>query len=161
MFSAMASILYMDAVIAPNRSMGGVGFKVVLGLLAGMAAVVSIFFFAIGAWPAPLFLGLDVVLVYFALKASFRALNRRERLRVSAETVEVIEETEGRSRTVWSSPTAFTNVDLEALGEHEMRVRLRLSNRRHSVGKALSPPEREALGQALREAILEARAERF
>ena len=26
MFSAMASILYMDAVIAPNRSMGGVGY---------------------------------------------------------------------------------------------------------------------------------------
>lgn len=161
MFSAMAAILYMDAVIAPNRSMGGMGFKVVLGLLGGMAAVVSIFFFAIGAWPAPLFLGLDVVLVYVALKASFRALNRRERLRVSAETVEVIEESEGKSRTVWSSPTAFTNVDLEALGEHEMSVRLRLSNKRHSVGKALSPPEREALGQALREAIMEARAERF
>lgn len=157
----MAAALYMDAVIAPNRSMGGVGFKVVLGALAAMSAAISLFFFVIGAWPAPLFLGLDVVLVYVALKASFRALNRRERLRVSAETVEVIEETEGRSRTVWSSPTAFTNVDLEALGEHEMRVRLRLSGKRYSVGKALSPPEREALGQALREAIRRARAERF
>lgn len=157
----MATALYMDAVIAPNRSMGGTGMKVVVGLLGGMAALVSLVFFVIGAWPAPLFLGLDVVLVYFALKASFRALNRRERLRVSADTVEVIEETEGRSKTVWTSPTAFTNVDLEALGEHEMRVRLRLSGKRHSVGRALSPPEREALGQALREAIRRARAERF
>ncbi|MCE3290152.1 MAG: hypothetical protein K0R83_2164 [Caulobacter sp.] len=157
----MAAALYMDAVIAPNRSMGGVGFKIVLGVLAGMAAVVSVFFFIIGAWPAPLFLGLDVVLVYLALKASFRALDRRERLRVSAETVEVIEERDGVSRTVWTSPTAFTNVDLEALGEHEMRVRLRLSGKRRSVGKALSPPEREALGQALREAIRRARTERY
>lgn len=156
----MAAAFYMDAVIAPNRSMGGMGFRVVIGLLAGMAAVVSVFFLVVGAWPAPLFLGLDVVLVYLALKASFRALDRRERLRVSAETVEVIEERDGRSRTVWTSPTAFTNVDLEALGEHEMRVRLRLSGRRHSVGKALSPPEREALGQALREAIRRARTER-
>ena len=157
----MAAALYMDAVIAPNRSMGGVGFKVVVGLLGGMAALVSVVFFVFGAWPAPLFLGLDVLLVWLALKASFRALDRRERLRVSAETVEVIEERGGTCRTVWSSPTAFTNVDLEALGEHEMRVRLRLSGRRHSVGKALSPPEREALGQALREAIRRARAERF
>lgn len=157
----MAAALYMDAVIAPNRSMGGVGFKIVLGVLAGMAALVSVFFFIIGAWPAPLFLGLEVVLVYVALKASFRALDRRERLRVSAETVEVIEERDGRSRMVWTSPTAFTNVDLEALGEHEMRVRLRLSGRRRSVGKALSPPEREALGQALREAIRRARTERY
>src|SRR5688572_963940 len=122
----MAAALYMDAVIAPNRSMNGLGFKVVIGVLAGMSALISVFFFAIGAWPAPLFLGLDVVLVYFALKASGRALNRRERLRVSAETVEVIEEAGGHSRTVWTSPTAFTAVDLEALGEHEMRVRLRL-----------------------------------
>jgi hypothetical protein len=36
----MAAALYMDAVIAPNRSMGGLGFKVVLGALAGMAAAV-------------------------------------------------------------------------------------------------------------------------
>lgn len=157
----MAAALYMDAVIAPNRSMGGAGLKVVMGLLAGVAALVSIVFFIVGAWPAPLFLGLDVVLVWFALKVSFRALDRRERLRVSAETVEVIEERNGLSRTVWSSPTAFTSVDLEALGEHEMRVRLRLSGKRHSVGRALSPPEREALGQALREAIGRARAERF
>lgn len=157
----MAATLYMDAVITPNRSLGNLGFKVVLGVLAVSAAMISIVFFAIGAWPAPLFLGLDVVLVYFALKASFRAAERRERLRVSAEQVEVIEEQDGVSRTVWTSPTAFTSVDLEAMGEHEMRVRLRLSRRRRSVGKALSPPEREALGQALREAIRRARAERY
>jgi uncharacterized membrane protein len=157
----MAATLYMDAVIAPNRSLGTLGFKVVLGVLAVSAAMISIVFFAIGAWPAPLFLGLDVVLVYFALKASFRAAERRERLRVSAEQVEVIEERDGVSRTVWTSPTAFTSVDLEALGEHEMRVRLRLSRKRRSVGKALSPPEREALGHALREAIRRARAERY
>ncbi|HYE44158.1 MAG TPA: DUF2244 domain-containing protein [Caulobacter sp.] len=157
----MAAALYMDAVITPNRSLGQAGFKVVLGILAVSASLLSVVFFAIGAWPAPLFLGLDLVLVYLAFKASFRALERRERLRVSAEQVEVIEEREGVSRTVWTSPTAFTSVDLEGLGEHDMRVRLRLSGRRRSVGRALSPPEREALGQALRDAIRRARAERY
>lgn len=151
----------MDAVIAPNRSMNSLGLKVVVGVLGGAAALVSIVFFLIGAWPAPMFLGLDVLLVYLALRASFRAAERRERLRVSAERVEVIEEDPRASRLVWTSPTAFTHVDLEELGEHQMRVRLRVSDKRRSVGKALSPPEREALGAALREAIQRARAERY
>lgn len=151
----------MDAVIAPNRSMNSLGLKVVVGMLGGAAAMVSIVFFAIGAWPAPMFLGLDVLLVYLALRASFRAAERRERLRVSAERVEVIEEDPKASRLVWTSPTAFTHVDLEELGEHQMRVRLRISGKRRSVGKALSPPEREALGAALREAIARARTERY
>jgi uncharacterized membrane protein len=156
----MAAPLYMDAVIAPNRSMNPLGFRVVISLLGGASAVISLFFFFIGAWPAPIFLGLDVLLVWLALRASFGAAERRERLRVSAERVEVIEEIKGESRTVWTSPTAFTSVDLEALGQHEMRVRLRLSGKRRSVGRALSPPEREALGEALREAIRRARTER-
>jgi len=151
----------MDAVISPNRSLNTLGFRVVIGVLGGSAALVSLVFFSIGAWPAPMFLGLDVLLVYLAFRASFRAADRRERLRVSADKVEVIEEAQGASRVVWTSPTAFTHVDLEEVGEHQMRVRLRLSGKRRSVGRALSPPEREALGAALREAVLKARAERY
>lgn len=157
---AMAAALYMDAVITPNRSLSPKGFRIVLILFGVLATIPAILFFAIGAWPAPVFLGLDLVIIYFALKASFRAAERRERVRVSAEAVEVIEEWEGETRQVWSSPTAFTSVDLEAPGEHQMRVRLRLSGKRRSIGKALSPPEREALGQAVREAIRRARSER-
>jgi uncharacterized membrane protein len=157
----MPATLYMDAVISPNRSLNTLGFRVVIGVLGGSAALVSLVFFSIGAWPAPMFLGLDVLLVYLAFRASFRASERRERLRVSADQVEVIEEARGQSRVVWTSPTAFTHVDLEEVGEHQMRVRLRLSGKRRSVGRDLSPPEREALGAALREAVLRARAERY
>ncbi|MBU2136180.1 MAG: DUF2244 domain-containing protein [Alphaproteobacteria bacterium] len=157
----MTATLYMDAVISPNRSLNTLGFRVVIGVLGGSAALVSLVFFSIGAWPAPMFLGLDVLLVYLAFRASFRASERRERLRVSADQVEVIEEARGQSRVVWASPTAFTHVDLEEVGEHQMRVRLRLSGKRRSVGRDLSPPEREALGAALREAVLKARAERY
>lgn len=157
----MAAALYMDAVIAPNRSMTPLGFKVVLGIFVTLSTMIGILFWVIGAWQGPVFfLGLDIVLIYLALKASFRFTERRERLRVSAERVEVIEERDGDASTVWTSPTAFTHVDLEDLGEHQMRVRLRFSGKRRSVGRALSPPEREALGQALREAIRRARAER-
>lgn len=156
----MPAALYMDAVIRPNRSMSPLGFRVVLGALAIPSTLVSLVFLRMGAWPAPIFLGLDMLLVFLAFRASFKAAERLERLIVSAEKVEVIEEAPGYRRVVWTSPTAFTQVDLEAVGEHQMRVRLRLSGKRRSVGKALSPPEREALGAALKDAIRNAGRER-
>jgi uncharacterized membrane protein len=65
-----------------------------------------------------------------------------------------------RGRTVWSSPTAFTRVSVDARGEHEARVRLHLSRQVLTVGHALSPPERAHFADALEAAIAKARAER-
>ena len=73
----------------------------------------------------------------------------------------VIREDHGKVETVWTSPTAFTAVDVEQPDELEARVRLRLSGKRYSVGRALSPGERLALADALRRAIRAALSERY
>lgn len=156
----MLAPLYMDAVISQNASLPRAGFKVLLGAVVTVNVLFAVFLFAIGAWPTPIFLGLDVLALWLAFRASYRAAERRERVRVSAERVEVSLEAEGRSETVWSSPTAFTGLDVEALNHDDTRVRLRLHHRRYLVGKALSPDERASLGEALRQAIARARAER-
>lgn len=157
----MAAALYMDAVIRPNRSMPDLGLKVLMGVMLAASLLVSVFLFAVGGWFIPAFLGLDVLAVWLAFRASFRAQRRRERVRVTAETIVVSHEFEDEARTVWTSPTAFTAVDVERPGEHETRVRLRLSGRRLTVGRALSPEEREGFAAALREAIRAARSERY
>lgn len=157
----MAAALYMDAEIRPNRSMPATGLKVLMGVMIAASVMLSIVMFVMGAWFAPAFLGLDVLGVWLAFRASYRAQERRERVRVTAETVTVLHELDGKARTVWTSPTAFTGVDVDWPGEHEARVRLRLSARRCTVGGALSPEERVGLGEALREAIRRARAERY
>ncbi|HLI67764.1 MAG TPA: DUF2244 domain-containing protein [Caulobacteraceae bacterium] len=156
----MARPLYMDAVITPNRSLPIRGFLVLIGVIVLANLLVAAFLIAIGAFPVPLFLGLDVLGVLIAFRASYRSGRLAERVRVSAEEVSVAYEGAGRSRTVWRSPTAFTAVAIERPGEHETRVRLRLSNQRLTVARALSPKERSAFADALERAILSARAER-
>jgi uncharacterized membrane protein len=149
--------LYMDATITPNRSMGEGGRKaVMIGLCIG-CSFISVFLFAIGAWPAPFFLGLDVAAIWWAFRVQARNAERCERVRVSAEAVIVSRE----EKTVWTSPTAFTGVAVDRPGEHDTRVRLTLSGKRLTVGAALSPEERWAFAQALRLAIANARAERY
>jgi uncharacterized membrane protein len=81
-------------------------------------------------------------------------------VQVSADEVRVVREQGGTSRTLWTSPTAFTRVDLEETGRYGAQVCLKLSGRRLAIGAALGPREREGLAQAVDQAIRSARAER-
>ncbi len=151
----------MDALITPNRSLSKGGFYVLLGVLAAYNLLIMGFLLLIGAFPVPIFLGLDFLGVLIAFRVSYRRGAFVERVQVSAELVRVLRRDRGLERTVWSSPTAFTRVSVENAGEHEARVRLRLSDRMLSVGASLSPNERTDFGSALERAILSARAERW
>jgi uncharacterized membrane protein len=157
----MAQPLYMDAEIKPNRSLSRRGLHVLLGVVVAFNLMVAAFLLGVGAPLVLPFLGLDVAAIWLALNASFKAAERRERVRVTAEAITVSREDEKGARVVWTSPTAFTGVDLDQPGEHEARVRLRIYRRRLTVARALSPPERVEFAAALRRAIREARAERY
>ncbi|MFN0042370.1 MAG: DUF2244 domain-containing protein, partial [Alphaproteobacteria bacterium] len=54
--------------LRPHRSLGRTGFMMVMGLLVFWSFVAGIVFTAVGAWPVVGFIGLDVVLVYLALR---------------------------------------------------------------------------------------------
>lgn len=141
----------MDAVITPNRSLSKRGLWILMGVLAVYNILVCIFLLAIGAFPVPIFLGLDFAGVALAFHVSNRRAKSAERVQVSAERVEVVR----ASRTVWSSPTAFTQVAMEG------QVELRLSGRAITVARALSPRERAAFADALKGAIAAAQRERY
>jgi uncharacterized membrane protein len=151
--------LYMDATITPNRSLSRKGVRNIVVFTAAMAAIPFTAAILLGAPIPPFFLGLDVLGLWLALHLATRARVRSERVQVSSETVKVLRGFRGRERPVWSSPTAFTRVELEG-EEDEMQVWLRLSARSLAVAAWLSPGERGAFAEALREALQAARLER-
>jgi uncharacterized membrane protein len=148
--------LYMDAEITPHRSLPRIGFVVLLSLVAAANGIAGTVFFMMGAWPAPVFLGLDVLALWIAFRASYRTGLRAERVKVSSAEVTVLRS----EREVWRSPTHFTQVALERAGEHDSRVTLSLSGKRLSIARVLSPAERADFAAALERAIAEARAGR-
>ena len=152
--------LYMDAVITPNRSLSRRGLAIVLGLMVFYNLVLGLLMLVIGAFPVPIFLGLDVAGLFLAFHVSNRRARNAERVQVTADQVKVIREQGLGPRTVWASPTAFTRVAVENAGEHELRVRLTQSGRFLTVAGELSPKERGAFAAALERAIGAARAER-
>lgn len=157
----MSAVLYMDAVITPNRSLSMRGFFWLIGVLTFFNLAVAGLMIVIGAFPVPIFLGLDLLAVIIAFRASYRSGRQAERVQVSAAEVRVLLQAFGRSRTIWTSPTAFTRVAIEAPGEPETRIRLQLSGRALTIARALSPKERTDFAEALERAIRAARAERY
>jgi len=144
-------LLYMDAVISPNRSLSARGLKLLMGFLIAWNGALAVFFLVIGAFPVPIFLALDVFGVWLAFRVSNQRAGRTERVRVDAQTVQVARD----ERTVWTSPTAFTRIE-----PVEGAVRLCLSRRSIRVARALSGAEREDFTRALEAAVREARLER-
>ena len=158
----MAATLYMDARLAPTRSLSKRGFAWLFGLVVAANLLTAALVITLHAFPVPFFLGVDVLGVWLAFRASYRgAAGQAERVQVSADEVRVSHEIGRYARTVWTSPTAFTRVAVEAPGEHETSVSLQLSGCSLVLARALSPIERADFAKALEAAIRKARAERY
>jgi uncharacterized membrane protein len=93
----------MDATITPNRSLSRQGFAAASAGLAGVNCITAAMFWIAGAWPVPIFLGLDVWRSTIAFRVA--TARRPERTRsVSEEEVRVRYEAPHAARTVWTSP---------------------------------------------------------
>jgi uncharacterized membrane protein len=67
-----------EARLKPHRSLTPQGFAVLMTVLGGMSFVVGTVFLFMGAWPVFGFFGLDVLVVWFAFRANFRAARAYE-----------------------------------------------------------------------------------
>lgn len=148
----MSQPLYMDAEITPNRSLSRTGVFIVLCLFGAANGIAGTVFWMMGAWPAPIFMGLDVLALWWAFSIHNRAA-QPERVQVTPVEICVLR----KDQQVWSSPTAFTRVAVERRGPGDSRVRLSLSGKALTIARALSPAERLEFAGALEQAILAAR----
>ena len=60
------------AVLTPHRSLGNIGFLVLMIVFGGVSFVSGIAFLMMGAWPIFGFFGLDVLLLYWAFRINYR-----------------------------------------------------------------------------------------
>ena len=87
-----------SATLAPYRSLGRAGFIVLMAVLAGASFAAGIAFLLVGAWPVFGFLGLDVLLVYLAFRANYRAARAFEEIRVTPNQL-LVRQVSARGRT--------------------------------------------------------------
>jgi uncharacterized membrane protein len=147
-----------SAILTPNRSLGATGFLVLMLAVGGTGFIGGIVFFIAGAWPVVPFLGVDVLLVYWAFRASYRSAAAYEEVKVTSSELTVRKVSHRGDVREWTLNPLWVKLDLQKEGEFGLeRLFLVSRGRRLSVAGFLGPAEKESFAAALGAALGEAK----
>ncbi len=144
--------------IHPHRSLTSKHFRVLMGVVGGASLAVSIPFFILGAWPVVGFMGLDVLLVYLAFRASFRAARAYEDVGVTSQELHLAKVTARGQRRDWRFNPQWVRLERQEHEEFGLQ-KLSLVSRGRKVGIAafLGADEKAEFAGQLQNALNEAR----
>lgn len=146
------------AVLTPNRSLSRLGFYLVMAGVCGVSFTAGILFMLRGAWPVFGFFGLDVLLIYGALRLSYRSGRLTETVELTPERLVVRRvEPDGRSAE-WAFQPYWLRVELDDAESRESELALATHGQRLVIGSFLAPEERAGFARALSEALTKTRA---
>ena len=147
-----------SAVVTPNRSLSHAGFLIVMATVGGISFVAGMAFLLLGAWPVFGFFGLDVVLIYWAFRANYRAATAFEEVTVTASELRVRKVSHRGKASEWSFNPLWVRLDRESHDEFGIeRLFLVSRGRRLPIASLLGPQEKESFATALGAAIGEAK----
>jgi uncharacterized membrane protein len=147
-----------SATLTPHRSLGRVGFLILMVLFGGISFVTGMLFLVIGAWPVFGFFGLDVLLLYWAFRLNYRHADAYEQVTVTPSTLKVRKVSHlGRAREWVLNPlwVRLDKIELEEFGID--RLFLISRGRKLTIASFLGPDEKASFARELGNALSEAR----
>ncbi len=146
------------AVVTPHRSLSRAGFLTVMAAVGGVSFVAGTVFLMLGAWPVFGFFGLDVLLIYWAFRANYRAAAAYEEVTVTEFELRVRKVSHRGEVVEWTLNPLWVKLDRETHEEFGIEHLFLVSRgRRFPVASFLGPREKESFADALGAAIIEAK----
>ncbi len=146
-----------NVVLTPNRSLSPAGFWIVMVGVAAISFTAGLVFLLQGAWPVFGFFGLDVALIYFAFRASYRSGNLYETVRLTREELAIRRVLPSGQTRSWSFQPYWLRVHMDEPPVPGSQLTLTSHGKSLVIGSFLSPAERVELARALRAALSRAR----
>ena len=148
----------LDVSLRPHRSLQLGGFRLVMVLVAVASFIASIPFIVLGFWPVAGFYGLDVILLYFALRTSFNAAKCVEHLNISPFDILLRKVDPSGEVREWHFNPLWTRLTRDVHDEFGVqRVTLVSRGEAVAIGQFLSPDEKDALWRCLSAALTQAK----
>lgn len=153
-------IVWFEQYIFPRRSLGPVGFRILMGIIIFLSFGIGLFFYSLGAWPVTGFFGLDAFLIYWAFKLHYRYGKAMEIIRVKGDKLSITSIDHKGNREEASYSSYWVNIRMsKPPGVSERNGDELLEARSHGkgtyFGSFLHPDFRRelllSLSQALRE----------
>jgi uncharacterized membrane protein len=148
-----------SAVLTPQRSLDRRGFVWVMAGLGALSLAIGTTFFALGAWPVPGFIGLDVLALFLAFRLNYRSARASEEISVSRDRLTVRQVAAGGEARVSDLNPYWARLVVQRRPPFGITAMTITSHGQSlSIGTFLGPGERETLATALTAALAEARA---
>jgi uncharacterized membrane protein len=147
-----------SATLTPHRSLGRVGFLILMLLFGAVSFVTGMLFLVMGAWPVFGFFGLDVLLLYWAFRLNYRHAEAYEQVTVTCSELKVRKVSHlGRVREWVLNPlwVKLDKIEIEEFGTD--RLFLISRGKKLAIGTFLGPDEKADFARELGKALNEAR----
>jgi uncharacterized membrane protein len=141
--------------LTPHRSLTREGFVAIMAILVLVNFAGGMLFWVAGAWPVTGFMGLDVLVMWWAFRRNFADARRAERIHVEGDRVTLQRlSAQGRMETVEFN-RRWLRVELEFDEARELVGRLLFAYRGAvtEIGSFLGAEERQSLSRALKRVI--------
>ena len=147
-----------SATITPHRSLTLRGFHVLMLCLGAWSVASGVLFISIGAWPVFGFFGLDVLLLYVAFRANFRAARAYEEVTITQSELTVRKVSHRGGVREWTLNPVWVRLERIVHAEFGIeRLFLVSHGRRLLIAAALGPDEKASFARALSTALGEAK----
>jgi uncharacterized membrane protein len=143
-----------SARLTPHRSLNRTGFLVLMTFLSVVSFATGIAFLLMGAWPVVGFLGLDVLVIYWAFRVNFRRANATEDITVTPSELRVRRVSHRGHVAEWVLNPLWVQLDQKVHAEFGIeRLYLVSRGRRVSIGNFLGADEKANFAKALLAAL--------
>ncbi|MGY3472233.1 DUF2244 domain-containing protein [Bradyrhizobium ottawaense] len=147
-----------SALLTPHRSLNRTGFLAVMLFLSVVSFVTGLAFLMMGAWPVFGFFGLDVLVIWWAFKANFRAARASEEIVVTPSELRVRRVSHRGQVSEWTFNPLWVRLDQEVDEEYGIEHLYLISRgRRLLIAGFLGPEEKASFYNALVGALSAAR----
>lgn len=144
---------HFSAVLHPHRSLSRTGFRRVMIAIVILNIIVGGSFFLAGAWPVIGFLGLDILAVWLALSASYRAGQRYETVELTDDALVVTRVSAAGETRQWKLNPAWLRIRVHRPMDHDGVVLLESHGKAMAIGDFLTAEERSELADAIARAV--------
>ena len=144
---------FLDITVLPYRSLSRKGFRNLMLVVATIFFTIGVFFWYIGAWPVFGFLGLDVVLLYYAFKMNYKSGEVFENLRLLKKKFLITRSFPSGTKQSWSLEPYWAKVEIMSSGTNQYNLIVRSKEKAVMIGSFLNEHDKKKLMLRLQDAL--------
>ncbi|MEO1281754.1 MAG: DUF2244 domain-containing protein [Pseudomonadota bacterium] len=148
------------AILTPHRSLSRRGFYILMAFVTLVCLSVGLFFLSLGAWPIFGFMGLDILIVYWAFRVNYRSGRGYETVDLTPQELTLTRVAPSGKEDRFVFNPYWVRVLLSEWPDGRTVMRLASHGEELVFGAYLTDEERKEFAEALRNALVEARTTR-